>query len=147
MKQLIKQGTGLYTYLSDTGVLHTGNDEAIKQAKQEYWRQYRKQWKKNKRQQSKKYVLLFSFQEARVITKKAVARQLRPAQYIKQTALTGNDVIGTVLKGRIREQVLLFCFILDSLTETHQLEDTIKNEIIESATRLEEAILNALEET
>jgi hypothetical protein len=144
MKREPKQGTGLYAYLSSTGVLEQGTEAQIKQAKKKYWTQYRKAWKKNKRQQSKVCILLFSFREAREIAKKADARHITANSYIKQVALTGAEVIGPVLKGKIREQLIRYTSQLETKAEKYGISEAIINVLIEEAVQIEEDILSLL---
>lgn len=49
MTQPNRRNNGLWEYLKQSGVLDTGDQAAIKSAKQKYWKQYRREYKRNRR--------------------------------------------------------------------------------------------------
>lgn len=147
MKQKPKRGTGLYAYLDSVGVLSNGTGEEIEKAKKLYWIKYRKEWKKNKRQQSKVYMLLFSFTEARIIKQRADQRCITPVRFIKQSALLDHSSIGPVLIGRIREQLVLYSNCIETFAEDGLISEAAKDKVLFEALRMEEVLLETLKST
>lgn len=146
MKGCQKKG-GLYGYLNVIGVLSNGNEEEINKHKRIYWANYRKLWKKNKRQQSKIYVLMFSFSEARLINQKAGKLAITPVNYIKHTALNSNDKLGPVLLGKVREQLVLYGSKIEEIIDKDISSEGIKNKIRKEIGQMEEVVLDILHKT
>lgn len=144
MKRRYKTGTGQYNYLESVGVLRNGSDAEIALAKKTYWTLYRKNWKKNKRQQSKTYVLLFSFSEQRILNKKASELQISPARFIKQAALENQQVLGPVLAGRIREEVVSFSTLLEEIIEKEPSAEVVNERMVEESLGLERRLLSII---
>lgn len=144
MKRKTQSGTGLYDYLNSLGVLENGSDEDIKRCKEEYWKEYRKAWKKNKRQQSKRYVLLFSFKEAKSIAQKAEILRITPAKAIKLAVLGGEQPIGPVLIGEIREHLKTHTQLIQTTLAEPQISGGVKAKILASVYRVEKAVLGIL---
>ncbi len=144
MKRAPKQGTGLYAFLNSTGVLTNGTDEDITRSKKAYWTKYRKEWKKNKRQQSKAYIVLFSLKEARGIIQKAGELSLTPTKYIKQKALFESGHIGPVLIGKIREKLVLYGYDLESMLLKRDVSKAVTEEILIAVREMETSILSVL---
>ncbi|MBL7738472.1 MAG: hypothetical protein JNK14_04585 [Chitinophagaceae bacterium] len=144
MKRKIKDGTGLYVYLNSIGILTNGTDEEISKCKKMYWTKYRKEWKKNKRQQSKAYTMLFSFKEARAIAQKAEKLGITPTQFIKRCALSRHNFIGPVLTGQMREQIMLCTHNIETIMDEKRLPGQVTEEILTTAYKMEKAVLAIL---
>lgn len=144
MKRIPKQDTGLYAFLNSTGVLANGTGEEITRSKKTYWAKYRKEWKRNKRQQSKAYIVLFSLKEARVIIQKAGELSLTPTKYIKQRALFESGNIGPVLIGKIREKLVLHSYDIESMLLKRDVSKPVIKEILIAVSEMERIILSVL---
>lgn len=146
MRRYQKKGTGLYEYLDSAGVLSNGTDEEIKKQKAIYWTNYRKQWKKNKRQQSKVYVLMVSFSEARFINQKANQLSVTPVSFIKYAALSDNELLGPVLLGKVREQLILYGSRIEEILSEMSITDNLKNIIVEQIAQMEKSVLSVIQQ-
>lgn len=144
MKRKIKNGTGLYAFLETTGVLATGTVEEIENQKKRYWVQYRKEWKKNKRQQSKVYVVMVSFKDSRRISQKAKAIGVTPASYLKHCALNDEVILGPVLIAKIREQFVLYTSKCEELLEMHLVNEPIQEQVMEELINLEKNVMELI---
>jgi predicted DNA-binding transcriptional regulator AlpA len=130
MKREINLGSGLYSHLDAMGVLSNGSVSEIEAAKREYWKLYRKNWKKNKRQQNKTYVILFSFNEQRLINRKASALHLTASKFIRYAALNNNQFPGPVLIGQMREAFILLRSFIEQALDNAGSSEALKEEIM-----------------
>lgn len=144
MKRKVTNGTGLHTYLAANGVLNNESDAEIARHKKIYWSKYRKDWKKNKRQQSKRYVLLFPFKEAKTIDKKAGKLRITAAKFIKQAALSREHLIGPVLIGEVRERLMLHTKRIETMMTEPRIPGPVRAEILTSVHSVEKAVLSLL---
>lgn len=103
MKRATKHNSNLYSYLEGTGVLETGNSQAIASAKKEYWKLYKRTWRKARRQSSISYTVLYTKHEAGQVQKNAKKYRTSPTNYIKQAALHGSHIPDNQTIGQIRE--------------------------------------------
>lgn len=78
----IRKNTGLWHYLNKVGVLEKGSDEAIKQARKEYWRKYNSELKQRKRKQRRIYAVTFNLDEIKSIIETAKAKGMTVSGYI-----------------------------------------------------------------
>lgn len=79
---------GLYTFLKESGVLETGSDEAIEQARKMYWREYKKIWARDKRNRKKQVTVSLNAQEHKLLSRSAKAYGRNTTRYIKDAALS-----------------------------------------------------------
>jgi hypothetical protein len=79
----LRKNTGLLKYLEHTGVLATGDQTAIAEAKKAYWRNYDKESKRKKRQQKRAFTISFIPKEMQHINRNAKAKGYEIAEYVK----------------------------------------------------------------
>jgi hypothetical protein len=79
----IQKGTGLWNYLEHTGVLATGDEAAIAEAKKTYLRIYDREIKRKKRQQKRIYTVSFTPKEVKDVQGKAKVGGYTIADYLK----------------------------------------------------------------
>jgi hypothetical protein len=79
----VRKDTGLWNYLNKLGVLATGDDAAIVEARKTYWRNYRSEHKRKKRKQKLSFTLTFTPKETQEMSVKAYAYGYRITKYIK----------------------------------------------------------------
>ena len=80
----LKQNTGVYGYLRQLGVLESGTEEEIKQARKNYWRERDKAYKAEKRKaQKREIVLIFPADEINHIRFSAKAKGYSLHNYIR----------------------------------------------------------------
>ena len=78
--------TGVYKYLQAAGVLEKGPD-AIANAKRDYWRVIKIQWKKDKYKVETPFTVLFTPSELRVLTEAAALHNFSRTRFIKLACL------------------------------------------------------------
>ena len=140
-----KKGSGLYNFLTASGVLSNGSIEEIEQQKRLYWKQYRKQWKKNKRQQNKTYMLLYSFKEARLLHSKAEAHSLSVPAFIKHASLISQQFTTSLTVGKIREVVMQFTNSVVAQSGGKLSEQDLRKTIVENVINMENQIIDILQ--
>jgi hypothetical protein len=85
MKQNIRKKSNIYAYLNSIKVLETGNNQDIKAAKKAYYKQYKSEWRKAQRKQTKQFVVILTENEADQIITGAKKHRLTPTKFIKQS--------------------------------------------------------------
>ena len=142
MKRKIKNSTGLYSFLDAFGILEHGTGKEIEQAKQQYWKDYRRKYNKIKRRENKSFQILFNFNEAKIIAREAEKHHCSPPNYIKQSALSNKqNIIDKVAIAEIRELVIVHHTTLINLTEENKLSHPINNRLLNQASQIEEKVL------
>lgn len=102
MKRTVKHTSSLYAFLEATGVLSMGDTTAIADAKKEYYKLYKKNWNKQKRQESTSYTILYTHKEAIVVQQSADKHNTSPTNYIKQASLSDRFMIDIRKVGELR---------------------------------------------
>ena len=142
MNRRNKKSCGVYAYLDASGVLENGTGEDIEQAKDQYWKQYRKQWKKGKKLESKAIKVVFNFQEYRTIKRQAEKYKTNPTCYIKQSALNNNrGFISPSSIGELRELIILHHNSLQNLSEESIIPARFSSQLLEHMAGIEEKSL------
>lgn len=140
----MKQSTGLYKFLDSLGVLEQGAAADIKAAKESYWRNYKREWKRRKRKECKAFTILLNEKELSVVRKKANKQETNVTNYIKQSALSKETSIAKADVRIIRETVMLYVTDLEQFFEEHHLPGSIDDEMLDRAMCLEKRIMNIL---
>jgi hypothetical protein len=102
----MKKRSGLYDYLETNGVLGSGSVKDIAQAKKQYWKKVRKEWRKQQRKECKSYTIYLKDKEQRVVARSAVTFALSITRFIKDAAIqkaTNSAGIDDRIIGKIRE--------------------------------------------
>lgn len=76
----------VYRYLKCNGFLDKSAEE-IANAKKQYWKQYKRNWRKAKRGRNKSITLLFDKQEYAELKVKAIEHKRSVTKYIKEAAI------------------------------------------------------------
>ena len=148
MKRKLKQSSGLFAYLDSTGVLATGNEEAIALARKEYWRNYKRMWRKEKRKKTKEIAITFSKEELKIITQFAKQHQGN------RTALIKASVFGYLNKryiipapetmNSIKQLLGMHYNIMEQFLDENMLSQQIGNELKQKILELERTVLVTL---
>ena len=142
MKRKIKKGSTIYSFLDKQGVLENGNDELIEIAKKRYWSDFRKEYKKIKRKESKSFEIFFNFKEAKIINSEASKYHTTPPNYIKQSALLNKkSIVDHVAIGEIRELVIMHHNTLLAISEENGLAEPIGGQLLNQASLIEKRVL------
>src|SRR5882724_11575645 len=143
MSRIKKKNIGVYAYLDSRGLLEKGTGKEIELAKKEYWRDYRKKYNKNKRQENRSFQILFNFKEAKIIARQAKKYHCSAPGYIKQSALSEKqNIVDWVTVGEIRELIIGHHTTLINLIEENELPQPIGNKLLFQASLLEKRILD-----
>lgn len=87
MKPCRKHKNSLYEYLDASGVLDTGSDEAIAEARKEYWKKYKATWRKQKRQTEKELTTSWNPDEIKELSKVARQHNMSRVAFIKSATI------------------------------------------------------------
>ena len=98
MKRKMKFSGGLYKFLDRSGVLVSGDDTAIKAAKREYWRLYKKNWRMNQKTINKAFTVVLSIQDYEWLGASAKAHKRTINNFLKQAAKV-RQLIDNCVKG------------------------------------------------
>jgi hypothetical protein len=142
MKRRNKKKCGVYAYLDASGVLENGTGQEIEKAKDQYWKQYRKQWKREKTLERKAIKVVFNFREYRIIKREAERHQTNPTCYIKQKALGNNrEFINPVFIGELRELIVLHHNSLQDISEKSIIPASLNDLLLKQIAGIEEKAL------
>ncbi len=142
MKRKIKSRSVLYAFLDSQGVLETGTNKDIKNAKEQYWRDYRNQCKKIKRQENKSFEIFFNIKEAGIIKREAEKNNTSVTDYIKQSALTNNKgVVDRVQIGKLRQVLFSNYNAISNLYEQNKIPEQLGNQLLEQMLKMEKEVL------
>lgn len=86
MKRRIKQKSSVYAFLLSKGILENGTDEEIQNARQEYWKEYKRRWRIEKRRKEKEITLSLSHDEWKILNREATRHKLNRTQFFKQAS-------------------------------------------------------------
>ncbi len=134
----------LYAFLEQKGVLELGDAEAIAQAKKQYWKLYRSNWKKTKRHQSKSYTVLFTEHETEVVVQQAKRHHTSPTAYIKRAALETKTITDQVAVGKLRELLYRHYNTLQRLIDEKILPEQSGDTVLEEITTIEKNVFGLL---
>lgn len=138
----------MYAYLDSIKVLENGTAIDIAQAKKDYYRIYKSQWRKNDRKHSKVFEILLKDDEYTEIAMAAKAHKLSKTRFIKTAALAYLDKRFIVPDmhsiGVIRQLLALNYSTLQSLFEENKLPFEIGRDLLRQMATLENSILSSL---
>lgn len=147
MKRKVKQG-GLYQYLEQLGILASGTDAEIKEAKRHYWTMYKATWRKRHRQVSKEIRIQLNDSDLKAITVAAKKHKRSKAIYIKEAALAyynGRFLVPDVLLvGEIRQLLAMAYTLLHELKSNEAIPYKKQLGILQEFEALEHKILSLL---
>ncbi|MEM6342695.1 MAG: hypothetical protein AAF927_02400 [Bacteroidota bacterium] len=87
MPKPIRRNTGMWEYLEQSGVLESGNEDAIAAVKKEYQRKYQREYRKKKRKERPEVTLTLSKADWLELTHSAQQHHYSLPAFIKQAAL------------------------------------------------------------
>lgn len=128
--------SNLYSYLKSSGVLENGTHEEIQKVKKEYWKQYKKKWRNNKRRQDKEIAVSFSKDEFREITTESKRHKLSRTQFIKQSCfayLNKSFIVPDIKEVRKISQLLSLTYnSIQELIEENKVENKVARTLMDS---------------
>ena len=144
MKRAIKNTSNLYSFLEAQGVLTSGDKVAIIEAKQKYWAQYKKAWKKAKRQESKSFTILLNFQEAKQVANHAKKFHTSSTNYIKQAAISSKDIIDKISFGEIRQLLFQHYNMVNTMIVERNLPQDIGSKLLLQVEEIEHKLFDCI---
>jgi len=108
----VKRNSQLWHYLNTLGILEKGTEEQIRQAKQEYRKNYLRNYKKEKKGVKKEFSITCNREEVERLSQVAKAHGISPSRFLKKAAFAYTEkkfvipYIGTLYH---IEQLLLNC--------------------------------------
>ncbi|MDW3651017.1 MAG: hypothetical protein R8P61_28330 [Bacteroidia bacterium] len=88
MPKPIRRNTGMWEYLEQSGVLESGNEEAIEAVKKEYKRQYQRKYRKQKRKERPEVTITLAKPDWLKLTHAAQQHHYSLPSFIKHAALS-----------------------------------------------------------
>lgn len=83
----IRQNTGIYKYLEETGVLERGIEEEIQQARKNYKKKYILSYKRKQRSQQKEFTVLLNKDEYKSMSAQAKNHHMTVVRFLKLAAI------------------------------------------------------------
>lgn len=118
----------VYTYLKHCGVLDHGTHEEIETARKEYWKIYKRNWRKNKRIEETEVTTYFNDSEFKKLGAEAKFHNLSHPQFVKKAALAYMDskyLVPNELE--VRKITLLLSQYLDVIIDEIEEENLTHN--------------------
>lgn len=143
-----KNTYGVYSYLDSTGVLEKGTDEVIIEARKEYWKKYKAQWRKQKRQVEKELTTSWTIDELKDLTKSARYHKMSRVGYIKSATIAYSNkayIIPDKMEVRRIVQLLNMNYnLIQEMVDEKTLHLQTGKIILEKIFELERAVLVSL---
>jgi ACT domain-containing protein len=138
----------LYTYLETTGVLTHGDDEAILQARKKYWKEYKREWRKNKRKQEKEITTSWKKDELKDLIHAVKLHNTSRSAFIKAATIAYVNKT-YIVRDRMEVQRIAQLLALNyncilEMTEEHTLTQKDIKPLLEKINSLEHTILSSL---
>ena len=86
-----KKNSGIYQYLDLLKVLESGTEEDITSVRQNYWREYKAKWRRQKRKEEMEITTSWTSDELREINKEAKRHKISKTKFIKTSTLAYID--------------------------------------------------------
>ena len=149
MKANTKHTTnGLYAYLEASGVLEKGTDEAIAEARKNYWRIYKTAWRRQKRKDEKELTISWNTDELKTLHDEAKRHKISKTKFIKTATLAYIDkryIVPNQLEIRKVAQLLALNYnSIQEMIDEKELPLQTGKIILEKIFELERAVLISL---
>ena len=148
MKRMLNSKSSIYSFLKSSGVLESGTPEEIKNVRHQYWKEYKRKWRIQKRNTYTEFTIYFDDEELNEITAEAKRHKLSRTKFIKKAcfAYINNTFIVPDSKEvkRIAQQLSMTYNTIQNLIEENAIEFKSGKSIAESIYKLEREILPVL---
>lgn len=146
MKRPVKKKSNLYTYLEP--FLEHGTEEQIACARKNYWKEYKRKWRDEKRKREKEFTVSFTPAELKILAKAVYHHQRSYPLFIKEAALayiTKEYLVPDIETiNHIRELLALNYNLLLELTEDSKIPFFTGRQLLDRIDHLETSIMNCL---
>jgi len=141
----LKKKSSLYTFLESSGVLEHGTDAEIQKVRKEYWREYKRTWRKGQRKKVKEFTPSFSREEVKLLTEAARNHKMSRTGYIKRATLSYTDkmyIVPDALEVRRISQLLAMNYnLMKQMKDEEKISPVSANTIMEKISSLEHEVL------
>jgi len=148
MKRAIKNKSGVYSYLCSTKVLETGSDQEIINARKEYWKGYKAEWRKKQRKETNEFTIVCTGQEAKDILEAARKHRRSRSNFIKESCLSYINkrylVPDVVAINSIRQQLAMNNNELQKLFDENKVSYQTGTSLLAQMSALEKVVLAEL---
>jgi hypothetical protein len=148
MKRKLNSKSSLYVFLKSSGVLENGTHEEIQKVKNDYWREYKRNWRKNKRKSGKEITISFTKDEFKEITSESKRHKLNRASFIKQACfayLNKSFIVPDLKEVKKISQILAMSYnSIQEMSEENKMDFKSGKSILEAFCKLEREILPVL---
>lgn len=145
MKRAIKKKSSLYAYLDTCGVLENGKEEDIRSAKRQYYKEYKRLWRKEKRRKEQEFTMSFSKEELEQITEAARKNKMSRTKYIKRTTLWHMSQVyivpDIVEVRRISQWLAMHYNLLEQMIEDEKISSQLGNSLKRKIEEIEHQVL------
>jgi hypothetical protein len=144
-----KRNSGIYAYLEASGVLETGTIEDIAAMRKQYYREYKKNWRKEKRIREREFTVSYSDTELKVVEAAATGKHKTVPRFIKEAALAycrKHWLIDATTLFEIRELLLKTYTAIDALTDAKDRQVPVAT-LLEKIEALETGIHSKLHQS
>lgn len=140
--------SNLYSYLESSGVLEKGTHEEIQKVKNDYWREYKRNWRKNKRKMVKEITISFTQDEFKEINSESKRHKLNRTNFIKQACfayVNKSFIVPDLKEIKKISQILAMAYnSIQGMIEENNIDFKSGKSLLESIYKLEREILPVL---
>lgn len=148
MQSKIKKNSNLYHFLHKIGVLENGTPEEIQAARKEYWREYKRRWRKRRRRNEKEITISLCHEEWQLLSQEARCHKLSRTRFLKLACLAYMNksfVVPDVMQIRHISQLLAMTYnSLQEMLDENKIAIDDGRKVQDSVRRLEMNILPIL---
>lgn len=145
MKRKFNSKSSIYSFLKSSGVLESGTPEEIKNARHQYWKEYKRKWRIQKRKCDSEFTIYFNDEELKEISTEAKRHKLSRTKFIKQACiayLNKSFIVPDAKETkRIAQHLSMTYNSIQELIEENKIEFKSGKSILEAIYKLEREIL------
>lgn len=147
-RRRLSSKSNLYSFLKSSGVLESGTHDQIQKIRVEYWREYKRKWRKAKRMSEKEITISFTDAEFKEIINEAKRHKLSRTKFIKQACfayMNKTFIVPDLIEVKKISQILAMSFnSIQELTAENNIDFKSGKSILEAIYKLEREILPVL---
>lgn len=143
-----KANSNIYTYLQKSGVLENGSHEEVQRVRNEYWNEYKRIWRKDKRKKEKEFTISLNSKEQKILAQVAKGHKISRTAFIKQATfayINNSFIVPDAMEVKRISQLLAMIYnSIQELYEDDKIETITGRVILEKITQLERTIIPML---
>jgi hypothetical protein len=147
-RRRLNSKSNLYSHLKSSGVLENGTHDEIQKVKNDYWREYKRNWRKNKRKFGKEITISFTKVEFKEISTESKRHKLNRTNFIKQACfayLNQSFIVPDAKETkRIAQHLSMTYNSIQGLIEENKTDFNTGKLILEAIYKLEREVLPVL---